>query len=85
MQIVLLMGVVEVICHPLDYTLRAPRSVAKEMMNVTFNNVNFLDEESSSIQIYTVEDIQNGNETDYYPLSEQSNANKYGMLAFQAL
>ena len=70
-QIVLLMGVVEVIYHPLDYILRVPAPVAKEMMNVTLNNVDFLDEESSSIQIYTVEDIQNGNEADYYQLQEQ--------------
>lgn len=70
-QIVLLMGVVEVIYHPLDYVLRVPAPVAQDMMKVTLENVDFLDEESSSIQIYSVEDIQAGNEADYLVLQEK--------------
>lgn len=70
-QIILLMGVVEVIYHPLDYVLRVPAPVAQDMMKVTLENVDFLDEESSSIQIYSVEDIQAGNEADYLVLQEK--------------
>ena len=70
-QIILLMSVIEVIYHPLTYILKIPEQVARDMMTATVDNFDFLTPESSSIQIYTIEDIQKGNTSEYLQLQER--------------
>ena len=57
-QIFLLMGVVEVIYHPLDYILKVPQPVVEKMVEVACANDEELIPEASSIQLAVVNDLQ---------------------------
>jgi len=56
-QIVLLIGLVEVINHPLTYITNIPKDVSKELMKITVEK-NSLNEESSSLELSVVKDIK---------------------------
>ncbi len=59
-QIVLLMGVVEVIYHPMNYILDVPQAMIEEFNEITLDRVEGIDPESSSLQLYSIQEIQNG-------------------------
>ena len=57
-QIFLLMGVVEVIYHPLDYILKVPQEVTEQYIEVAVEKNDELIPEAGSIQLSVVNDIQ---------------------------
>lgn len=61
-QIVLLMGVVEVIYHPMNYILDVPQPIIEKFNEITLDRVEGIDPESSSLQLYSIQEIQNGAE-----------------------
>ena len=61
-QIVLLMGVVEVIYHPMNYILDVPQPIIEQFNEITLSRVEGIDPESSSLQLYSIQEIQNGAE-----------------------
>lgn len=63
-QIVLLMGLVEVINHPLDYILKFNSESTNNAVTVMMDNHKEVDEGSSSKQLVIVNDIKN-NKVDY--------------------
>ncbi len=65
-QIVLLLGVVEVIYHPLTYVKKIPQSAVSSMVQVALDNNEKLDPDGSGLEIAVVEDIQAGRFTDEY-------------------
>lgn len=65
-QILLLLGLVEVINHPLTYIAKTDSNVTTELVNVAIANDEGLDAESSSLELTVVEDIKNGKNIDKY-------------------
>ena len=65
-QIVLLIGLVEVINHPMTYILKMPKDVTSQMTSVALENNEKLDPDSSGLEIAVVEDIQAGRYTEQY-------------------
>lgn len=65
-QIVLLIGLVEVINHPLTYIAKMDKADTSALVQVVLDNNEKLDEGSSSLEIAVVDDIQNGRFTDEY-------------------
>ena len=65
-QIFLLLGLVEVINHPLDYIVEIPQNISSEMVKITLDEHKDLDEESSSLQLSVVNDIKNDIRVDSY-------------------
>ena len=65
-QIVLLIGVVDVINHPLTYITKTPNDSVSAMVQVALDNNEKLDKGSSSLEIAVVEDIQNDRFIDKY-------------------
>ena len=65
-QIFLLLGLVEVINHPLDYIVNLDSNVSSKLVEVTLDNHKDLDSESSSLQLSVVNDIKNGIATQKY-------------------
>ena len=65
LQIVLLMGVIEVIYHPLTYVLNINENDVNKMNEVTLDLDGDINSESSSLELYTIEKIQNGFENNY--------------------
>lgn len=63
-QIVLLMGLVEVINHPLDYILEFNQDTTNKAVEVMMKNHDDVDEDSSSKQLVVVNDIKD-NKVDY--------------------
>ena len=61
-QIALLLGVVNVIYHPITYILRAPAEVTDRFVEVALENNPELDPESNSLELMVIEDIQNPDE-----------------------
>lgn len=74
-QIILLLGLVEVIYHPLDYLLNIPSDITNAF-NSLIISLTGADPESSSIQLAVVENIKNGTyESQFMALQPQfSNA-----------
>ena len=68
-QIVLLIGLVEVINHPLTYITKTGESKISALTQVALDNNEKLDPKSSGLEIAVVEDIQNGRYTEDYELS----------------
>ncbi|MBR2068051.1 MAG: membrane protein insertase YidC [Solobacterium sp.] len=64
-QIFLLMGVVEVIYHPFEYILSIPNETISSFKEVTLQKEEGLSPESNSLELYTIERIQNGEGNDY--------------------
>ena len=72
-QIVLLLGLVAVIYHPLDYLLHLPSDVI-DAFNSLIVSLTGVDPESSSIQLAVVESIKNGTyESQFLALQSQFN------------
>ena len=65
-QIVLLMGVVEVIYHPMEYILRIPKEEIAVLKTESLNYVEGIDPESGSLELAAIQDIQGGEHTDAY-------------------
>ena len=68
-QIVLLIGLVEVINHPLTYITKTGDSKISALTQVALDNNEKLDPKSSGLEIAVVEDIQNGRFTEDYTAS----------------
>lgn len=64
-QIVLLMGVVDVIYHPLTYIAKAPEPVVNAFSEVSLQQDDTLSSSSNYLQLAAIDQIQNG-ETDAY-------------------
>ena len=64
-QIILLLGLVEVINHPLTYILKYDSNVTSKMVDVAVTENN-LEKESSSLEIAVVKDIKNHRNLDEY-------------------
>ena len=60
-QIILLMGLVEVINHPLDYIVNVKEENVNKAVELMMKNHEEVDEGSSSKQLVIVNDIKNGN------------------------
>lgn len=65
-QIVLLIGLVEVINHPLTYITKTDAATVSALVDVALNNNKNLDKGSSSLEIAVVDDIQSGRFADEY-------------------
>ena len=65
-QIILLMGLVEVINHPLTHIVQIPKNISEQMVKVTLKNHEELDEESSSLELAVVNDIKKNNQIEEY-------------------
>ena len=68
-QIILLVGMVEVINHPLTYITKTGESKISALTQVALDNNEKLDPKSSGLEIAVVEDIQNDRYTEDYTLS----------------
>ncbi len=73
-QILLLIGLVNVINHPLTYILNIPKEISQDMINISVKN-NSLDVESSSLEINVVNDIKSNKYINEY--SELLNEKEY--------
>lgn len=71
-QIILLIGLVEVINHPLTYIAKMDKANTSALVQVALDNNEKLDEGSSSLEIAVVDDIQNGRFTDEYTAAAAS-------------
>ena len=71
-QIILLIGLVEVINHPLTYIAKMDKANTSALVQVVLDNNEKLDEGSSSLEIAVVDDIQNGRFTDEYTAAAAS-------------
>lgn len=71
-QILLLMGLVSVINHPLTYIIDSPKETTKKMVEVVLKNNENLSEESSSLEIEIVKEIQNNKNLEQYEEIENS-------------
>lgn len=73
LQIILLIGVISVIYHPLDHILRVPSEVTEQIVQITLDNNEELNPESGSLQLAAVKAVQ-ADESAYssvdYDLSE---------------
>ena len=58
-QILLLMGLVEVINHPLTHIAKIPEDISEKMIAITLDKNTQLDDESSSLELAVVNDIKN--------------------------
>ena len=65
-QIVLLMGVVEVIYHPMEYILKIPAEPIGALKTTAMQYVEGLDPESGSLELAVIEDVQSNEHTDSY-------------------
>ena len=65
-QIVLLLGLVDVINHPLTYIAKIDKNVTNELVNVAIANDEGIDSESSSLELTVVGDIKNGKNIEKY-------------------
>ncbi|MDE6727124.1 MAG: YidC/Oxa1 family membrane protein insertase, partial [Oscillospiraceae bacterium] len=68
-QIILLIGIVDVINHPLTYIVKMDGTSISAMTQVALDNNGKLDEGSSGLEIAVVDDIQNGRHIDQYSVS----------------
>ncbi len=83
-QIVLLMGLVEVINHPLDYILEINPNETKQVITIMEEKHPDIDKESSSKQLVIVEDIKENK--DYYnEVLSESSINKIKSLNMKFL
>ena len=65
LQIVLLIGIINVIYHPLDNILNVPKETSNEFEQIVLSHDSNLNPESNSLQLAIVEDIQSGNQDEY--------------------
>lgn len=69
-QIILLIGVVSVIYHPMNYILNVDETVIERFEEVAINNDSSINPESNSIQINIAKQIQSGNTSSYLNIKE---------------
>ena len=74
-QIVLLLGLVQVINHPLTYITKFDNNTTKQLTNITVKNNN-LSKKSSSLEINVVRDIKSGNYIKEYKRVANNDINK---------
>ena len=73
-QILLLLGLVKVINQPLTYILNIDKETAQNYINITLENNEKLDSESSSLELAVVKDIHNNvNIEEYTDISNDDN------------
>ena len=65
-QIVLLLGLVEVINHPLTYISKMDQDTSASLIEIALNNDKNLDPTSSSLELTVVEDLKNDKYVDTY-------------------
>lgn len=65
-QIVLLMGLVEVINHPLTYIVNSSKETTNAMIEVAMSNNPILNKESSSLELVVVKQIKNDKNLEQY-------------------
>ena len=65
-QILLLIGLVEVINHPLTHIAKIPKETSDSLISVTLENNKELNSESSSLELAVLNDIKNDNYIDKY-------------------
>ena len=65
-QILLLMGLVEVINHPLTHIAKIPKSISNDLITVALDNNSQLNSESSSLELAVLNDIKNNKFIDKY-------------------
>ncbi len=66
MQIVLLMGVIEVIYHPMEYILKMRDQDIAALKTAAVSSIEGLDPESGSLELAVIDDIQSGEHTQVY-------------------
>ncbi len=66
LQIILLMGVVEVIYHPFEYILNLSADDIAAVKETGLQNIEGLDPESGSLELAVIDDIQSGTNEDSY-------------------
>ena len=66
LQIVLLMGVVEVIYHPFEYILKLPKEEITVIKETGLKQIEGLDPESGSLELAIIDDIQSGTDKEDY-------------------
>ena len=66
LQIVLLLGVVEVIYHPMEYILKLPEETIAEVKETGLAAIDGLDPESGSLELAIIDDMQSGTNDVYY-------------------
>ena len=65
-QILLLIGLVEIINNPLTHIVRIPMNISEELVAVTLDNHPEIERDSSSLELAIVNDIKNNNFIDDY-------------------
>lgn len=78
-QIVLLIGLVEVINHPLTYITNTNKTAVSALVDVALDNNENLDKGSSSLEIAVVDDIQNGRFSEKYFVAVGFNESESGL------
>lgn len=66
LQIILLMGVVEVIYHPFEYILNLPKDEITVIKNTGLEYIEGLDPESGSLELAIIDDMQSGEHEEGY-------------------
>lgn len=79
-QIVLLLGIVDVINHPLTYITKTDSASISAMTQVALDNNDKLDAGSSGLEIAVVDDIQNGRYLDKYSVAVNSSDGKFPVI-----
>ena len=75
-QIVLLLGLVEVINKPLTHILDVSDNVITQYENIYLDNNKDVDSEASSLELMVVNDIKNGNANSYESIDGYEEVNK---------
>ncbi len=65
-QILLLLGLVEVINHPITYISKVPNDISSKLVDIAKSNHEELDPESSSIELVVFNDIKENNKIEEY-------------------
>lgn len=69
LQIILLMGVVEVIYHPFEYILKLPNEEITAVKEAGLSRIEGLDPDSGSLELAIVDDIQNADSRSEYEVT----------------
>lgn len=72
-QILLLIGLAEVINHPLTHIINVPTEVSEKLSIVAIENNPELDKESTTLELEVLKDIKSGNIEEYVEIVEDEN------------
>ncbi len=82
-QIVILIGLIGAINHPVSYIARVPEDLNDEMIKLTLAHNKDLNEDSSSLEVNLVEDIQKGKyDEEYLKLQENEKFKDYDVKKY---